>query len=44
MKVRGIPTEVYIVLCQYEGCEECSSGAHIVGAYLDKKEACPRSI
>lgn len=30
---------IFTVLCRYEGCEECSSSAHIVGVFDSRKEA-----
>ena len=30
---------VFTVLCKYEGCEVCASGAHIVGVFESMKEA-----
>ena len=31
--------KVYVVLCQYDGCEDCSPGAHIVSVRLTKEDA-----
>jgi hypothetical protein len=30
------PDVVYVVLCRYDGCDECSSGAHVVGVFSRK--------
>lgn len=31
--------KVFVVLCKYEGCDECSGGAHIVGVFESKNDA-----
>lgn len=32
--------KVFVVICRYEGCEEwCSSGAHVVGAFINEEKA-----
>lgn len=37
--VRNAETEVFVVLCKYDGCEECSSGSHIVGIFATEEAA-----
>lgn len=31
--------KVFVVLCKYEGCEECSADSHLVGVYRSEERA-----
>ena len=30
---------VYVVLCKYDGCDDCSPGAHIVSVHTTERKA-----
>lgn len=31
--------QLFVVICKYDGCDECSSGSHVVGVFTDEKVA-----
>jgi hypothetical protein len=31
--------QLFVVTCKYEGCDECSSGSHVVGVFTDETVA-----
>lgn len=31
--------QIYVVLCQTAECDECTSTTHVVGVFLDEKDA-----